>query len=126
MKLRMKKADWLLVIMIFAVAATGYGVIWGIRSNRSKGHNLQAVISVDGEILASLVLTEDQSYHIPTPDGDSVLVIQDGKCYMQSAHCPDQICVKKHEISRYGESIICLPYKIVVSIDGDGVSDYDN
>ena len=37
---------------------------------------------------------------------------------MEWAECPDQICVKHRAIFREGESIICLPNEIVVTIRG--------
>ena len=40
---------------------------------------------------------------------------------MEKADCPDQVCVRHSAISRNGESIICLPHEVVVSIE-DGES----
>ena len=34
------------------------------------------------------------------------------------ADCPDKLCVHQKAVSRDGESIICLPNKVVVSIEG--------
>ncbi len=44
---------------------------------------------------------------------------------METARCPDQICVRHKAISRNGENIICLPYKIVVSIEEGEDTDVD-
>lgn len=122
----MKKADVLLMIGILVIAAAGYCIIRADRERSTAGQTCSVVVSVDGNTVTRLSLSEDQSYTIPTPDGESVLVIADGKCYMQRAHCPDQVCVRTHAISQYGENIICLPYKIVVTIEGDGETAYDN
>ena len=35
------------------------------------------------------------------------------------SRCPDQICVHEKAISADGESIICLPNKIVVEVESD-------
>ena len=46
---------------------------------------------------------------------------------MISAKCPDKLCVQQKAISKSGESIICLPYKIVVRVEGaKDASDYDS
>ena len=44
------------------------------------------------------------------------LIIKDGKAYMETATCPDGICVNHNPIFRDGESIVCLPNGVVVTI----------
>ena len=48
----------------------------------------------------------------------NTVVIKDGTVYMESASCHNQVCVKHSAISLTGESIICLPNKIIVRIEG--------
>ena len=55
----------------------------------------------------------------------NVLMIKDGRAQMKSADCPDQICVRQKAISKEGESIICLPNKVVVSIVGGEEKELD-
>lgn len=43
----------------------------------------------------------------------------DGIIAMEEADCKDQICVHHKPISSAGESIICLPHRLVVEIIGD-------
>ncbi len=38
---------------------------------------------------------------------------------MDKADCPDKLCVKQGKISKSGESIICLPHKVVVKISAE-------
>ena len=45
-------------------------------------------------------------------------MIEDGKADMVWADCPDKLCVNQKAISREGESIICLPNKVVISSVG--------
>ena len=45
---------------------------------------------------------------------------------MTSADCPDHLCVKQKAISKEGESIICLPNKVVVTVKSDMKSDIDS
>ena len=53
----------------------------------------------------------------------NTLVINGGKASIVSADCPDKLCVHQQEISKAGESIICLPHKLVVRIEGTGEVD---
>ena len=54
-------------------------------------------------------------------DGENVntLVIKDGEASMTEADCPDGICVAHRPIKNTGESIVCLPHKIVVEIQSE-------
>ena len=38
---------------------------------------------------------------------------------MTHADCPDQICVKTGSISRSGQSIVCAPNRVVVTVTGE-------
>lgn len=46
----------------------------------------------------------------------NIVVIEHGKAFVREANCPDKICVNHSEISNVGESIICLPHKLIVEI----------
>ncbi len=45
------------------------------------------------------------------------LVIANGQADVTEADCPDHICVKHRPISRAGESIVCLPNRVVVTVE---------
>lgn len=57
-------------------------------------------------------------------DGHNKVVIAGGEVWMDSADCPDKLCVGQGRISRSGQTIICLPNKVMVTIKG-GKSEYD-
>ena len=44
---------------------------------------------------------------------------------MEEADCPDLLCVHQKAISKEGESIICLPNKVVVTIRGGEETELD-
>lgn len=59
-------------------------------------------------------LSEGTSYNL--------ISFLDGTVVMEAADCKDQICVRHKPVSSKGESIICLPHRIVVEIVGDDIS----
>ena len=112
----------LILILVFLVIA---GAVMGFL-NVSKNHGGTVVISVDGEELTSFPLDEDTRYVIDGYHGGSnVLVIEDGSAFLESASCPDKLCVHMGKINKVGQSIICLPNKVVIEIRGKENSDYD-
>ena len=84
----------------------------------------EVVVSAGGEEVERLPLQaaeriyENNGYTVRlsvTPDGARV----------SSADCPTQDCVRTGEISQAGQSIICLPARIVIRIEGGGSASYD-
>lgn len=57
---------------------------------------------------------------IPEAGVYNLISITDGKVTMEAADCQDQICVHHKPIMSERESIICLPHKLVVEIEGRG------
>ena len=105
----MKKNDYILIAVILLAA----GVIFGAYSFIHRDQGAVVQISIDGEVVEEYSLEEEQT--IPINDTNT-LVIKDGKADMIEADCPDQICVKQKAISKNGETIVCLPNKIVVTV----------
>jgi hypothetical protein len=51
-------------------------------------------------------------------EGGSYLEISGGRVRMIDSACPDKLCVRSGWISRQGESIVCLPNRVVIEITG--------
>ena len=84
---------------------------------RSEGDTVE--VTVNGQAYATYPLSKDIEVDIVTgEDGAQVnrLVIKDGRAFVETATCPDGICASHNPISHDGESIICLPHKVVISI----------
>ncbi len=50
--------------------------------------------------------------------GSNVIAIKDGCVYMKEADCKNKICVNTGKINSPGQSIVCLPNRIIVEITG--------
>lgn len=72
------------------------------------------VVSVDGEEYGRYSLLKEQVVQIGETN---TLVIHNHEADMLFAECPDQICVKHTPISGTDENIICLPNRVVVTIE---------
>ena len=97
-----------IVFVLFAMAVMMF--LWG--QLQEKGATV--VVTVDGEERYRCSLFIEKEIAI---DETNTLVIKDGVADMIFADCPDQICVKHEAISKVGETIICLPNKVVVTIE---------
>jgi hypothetical protein len=85
-----------------------------------------AVVTIDGIEYGTYPLDEDRVERIDIGDGEyNILEIKDGQAFMSEASCPDQICVLHSHIRYTGESIVCLPHKVLVEIINGEVNDLD-
>lgn len=100
-------------------------VVTAVRAQNTRGE--VAVITVDGDVFGTYSLDEPQTISITDENGEvtNTAVISDGEIYMDDADCPDKLCVKQGTIHGAGRSIICLPNRVVISVEGGG-SDYDS
>ncbi len=117
-----RKHDLILIGFIFILFLL---ILLVVRFTKRDGS--MVTVSIDGEVKESFPLSKDLEYTIDGYDGGrNTLIIKDGKAYLQESSCPDHLCEKMGEIGNVGESIICLPNRVVVEITGDdGEKEYD-
>ena len=109
--------DFILAAVILIIAVAGLLIM-----NFTKTQGDFVVVKIDGAEKYKYQLTENITVDIVTgEDGENVntLVIKDGEASMTEADCPDGICVAHRPIKNTGESIVCLPHKIVVEIQSE-------
>ena len=114
----MKKNDIILMsVILVAALLTAAGIrFW--QKNNTDGF-ATAVVYVDGEKYASYPLSEEKTETIDLGNGSyNILTISGGYAMVSEASCPDQICVHHNHIRYSGETIVCLPNKLVVEIEG--------
>lgn len=112
----MKKNDVILIAVILTLALTAFaGISWYSARTTREG---EAVVYLDGEEQGRYPLSQDTLVEIPSENGNyNLLEIKDGKADMTEASCPDKICVNHWPVKNQGESLVCLPNKVVVEIE---------
>lgn len=110
----MKKQDYYLIGIALILALL---VFFGYRFvNRSHGQ--EVVVYVGEEEIARFPLLQKTEYEIMPKEGAyNQLVILDGKVDVTDASCPDKVCVHQETISETGETIVCMPNKVIVTIE---------
>lgn len=86
----------------------------------------QAVcVYIDGEIAGEYDLSEALQLEIRSGENDentNTLHIENGEVTVTHSNCKEQICVEHWPISKEGETIVCLPHKLVISITSGDIS----
>ena len=79
---------------------------------------LYAVVAVDGEQVARLPLAVNREYTVTTERGRNIVEVRDGAVCVREADCPDATCVRQGSVRHVGECIVCLPHRLVVTVEG--------
>jgi hypothetical protein len=108
-----KIAFFLLAILILLAVV--------IRFSTQKINSKAVEIRVDGKIYKDTALI-GQSLELPVKSTEGKLTVQinNNKVRVIDSTCKDHLCVKQGWISRVGETIICLPNRISLTIIGGG------
>lgn len=112
-----RKGDIAVIALIIAAAFIfAYASISG-------GENLQAVITVDGEVVETIDLSSVKEKIIITPDTQPrvIIVAENGEIRFESAECEDKLCVNMGSLKKGGDTAVCLPAKTVITVEGSDV-----
>lgn len=118
MKQYIKKADIILLILLVVI-----GVVSTVYVTASKSGGDTVLVEKNGELFGTYSLFEDKEIDVPAIDTittDLHVSIKNGSVEVTESGCANQVCVKHSAISQTGESIICLPNRVVVKIEGKG------
>lgn len=111
---RKSRNDVLFIAVLLLIVALAGAAFFFLR-----GEGDSVTVSVDGKHYGTYPLRTDLTLSIRTGEGgeqQNLLVIRDGKALVESATCPDGICAAHKPISREGESIVCLPHRVVITV----------
>ncbi len=106
-----KKADIILLLFwgLFALGIFLFS-LYGVKKSSSGG---RLTVIYGNEVYGEYDLDTDRTIEI---NSGNTCEIRDGKARMTGADCPDKLCVHSREISRTGESIVCLPNHVILKI----------
>jgi len=117
-----KAGDVVLVVLVILAAVAGLVLI--SRVNAGEAGSI-AVIEVNGKEARRLELDDNQAYRTLTVQGSlgpSTIAVENGKVWMAESACRDRVCVGMGRIELTGQSIVCLPNRVVIRIADGGKS----
>lgn len=122
---RFSFADVLVMLSVLLIASL---LLFGsFRNSGNDSSDLRLVIRTQSEVL-SYPLSSDRT--IPVASGGYTLTVEirDGRARVSDSDCPDKICQRTGWISRKGETVICAPaaVRLTVTDPKGGVEDADS
>lgn len=103
----LKKGDIIVIACVFAAILLSCTFFF---IPRGAGENV--VIKKENEIVYILPISQDKVIEL---EGNTV-EIKNGCVRMKCADCENQLCVSQGEVSRVGETIVCLPNRVSVTV----------
>lgn len=101
----MKKGDFIAIGIISACAVLSLLLL-----SLFSAPSVTVKISQNNKIVYEGKINTDKQIKLES----NTIVIKNGEVFMKNANCKNQICVKHKKIKRSGESIVCLPNKVIV------------
>ena len=113
-KLRPGIWDALVALTVAVLAVACAWTVWG---GQDESGALTAVVSVDG-VAAERLALEEAERTIQAGGYTLRLRLTETEVWVESSDCPTQDCVHTGHISRSGQSIVCLPARVIVRLEG--------
>ena len=113
--LKKYKSDFILIGSILIISLIGLAIIMLTAKN---GKTVKVII--DGEEKYAYNLNDNTQKIIFTGKNNefqNTVVIENGEVFIKNANCPDKICVSHRKISKKGQTIVCLPHKLVFEVE---------
>ena len=103
----MKKGDFIVIGTVVVVLVLSVVLLLSFSKQGSR-----VVIKQNNEIVYDESIRLNQTVDI----GTNCITIKDGVVFVNEANCKNQVCVNTGKITKKGESIVCLPNKVIVEI----------
>lgn len=115
----MKKFDVIIIVVVIAVSIIGAGVF--AMTHKGNYDKKYAEVYVQGKLYETIPLdskAEKKTFTVKTKLGTNLISAENGGVRIIDADCPDKICIKDGFKDKPGETIVCLPNKLVVEVKG--------
>ncbi|MFQ5866605.1 MAG: NusG domain II-containing protein [bacterium] len=83
-----------------------------------SGEGSEALIKVGNSRVQRFSLRMDRRIDLEGEKGKVVIEIKDGRVRVVESDCLQKICVNTGWIGKPGQNIVCLPNKVLVTIEG--------
>ena len=104
--------------IIFISALLIFSAITLLIVYTTKEEGAKVTVEIDGVFTAEYPLDTDGFFSLN--NGTNVLVIEKGEAYLNYSSCPDHTCENTGKIRYVGQTIICLPNRVSITVTGDG------
>lgn len=115
--MKIKKRDMIVVISLLLLSLLMAFFVQRFKSEKN-GNYLR--VELNGSEYGTYSLDKDQTFKIKVNKSEyNVVKIKNGEVSMEEANCRDLICTHMPSIKKEGETIVCLPHRLILEIVSD-------
>ena len=111
-----RKADLLLILALLLLSLLPLALWPG-----QEADAVYAEITVDGVLRHRVALSGHhgtEEFSVETPAGRNIIRVEEDRISIIDADCPDKLCMRVGSIQRPGETVACLPHKLLIEVKG--------
>ena len=119
-----KKWDIIIIIFLLVISFTPE-IVLGMKYKKSFDLTY-AQITIGGKLYKNIPLTGhkgEEEIAVSTKNGYNIIKVKDESIAIIEADCPDQVCIEPGYINKPGQSLVCLPHKVMIQILGENDDD---
>ncbi len=115
----MRKGDRIVILILLFVTLFVAGQY--LYSHSNKVLKKEVIIRSDGKVIKRIALNDatKMMFTVKSKEGFLIVQINNERVRVIKSTCRDKLCMKQGWIDRPGESIVCLPNRISITIQGE-------
>ncbi|GAA0114616.1 NusG domain II-containing protein [Clostridium senegalense] len=116
-----KKLDIIIIVILFFISFIPYLVFY-VNNSGAISEQVYAVVTSDGKVFKEIRLDNhvgEEEFKLETKNGYNIIKVMDNKIGIIDSDCKDKVCKQVGYIHRVGETVVCLPHKVVIEIKGN-------
>jgi len=126
--MRMKFGD-LILIVLFLLASFLPLVFFHVQQSNENNvvTTKYAIVKIKGKEVERFDLTKKQHIlktYYPNKKQYNIIEIYHGRIRVKEDNSPDQIAVRTGWIDTVGQTSICLPHQLIITIEQEGIDNY--
>ena len=103
------------IIFVASLLIVSLLVLLVVSLTKKEGAYLE--VKLDGNVVATYSLATDGVYELN--GGTNILTVKDGVAYMSYSTCPDHVCENTGKVKYVGQTIVCLPNLLTITVIGE-------
>ena len=110
--LKKHRIDIIVIVSLLLLSLTILGFVY-----LTKKDGAYAEVTIEGEVVGKYSLAIDGVYTLN--GGTNILTVENGSARMTYSSCPDHLCENTGSVRYVGQTVVCLPNRLAITIIGN-------